>query len=111
MVDLMDQWNDALVRLEHKPESGVQEMTVVIFHRGRWQVEQITGRATQVNDAMERKYGERSLDLLPWARGYRGRDGAVIVHPKSNSKAEEELLKAMGLRPATNAELRHKRRR
>lgn len=100
MADILDQINDRYVGLEHAQlDSNVHEMTVIVHQGGSWHQHTMTGRPSDVIDQIEKLYGP--MDKYRWARGYRKPDGSVVIHPKSDKGAEEEMMRRMGLDPKT----------
>lgn len=100
MADILDQISERYVPLEHAQfDSTVHEMTVIVHSGGAWQQHIMTGRASDVIDQIEKLYG--TMDKYRWARGYRKADGTIVIHPKSDKDAEEEMMRRMGLDPRT----------
>lgn len=100
MGDVIDQISERYVPIEHSElGSNVHEMTVIVHSGGAWQEHKLNCRPSEVFDMLEKLYGD--LDNYRWARGYRKPDGTVVIHPKSDKGAEEEMMRRMGLDPKT----------
>lgn len=99
---------------EEKPRT-THDFTFVFQVDGTWQQGTFTGTLMDCGDVMYEAAGQHGIELTKtrYARGHLDENGKPVIHPKTDSTAEAELRKVMGLEepaPASTTKRQTRRR-